>query len=66
MPAAAAGLKAGDVITAYNGKTVLNADALTAVVTQSTVGEHVTLTVNRGGTTKHLTMTLGNQPAAAK
>ena len=61
-PAANAGLKKGDVITKYNGKTLLNADALTAVVTQSTVGEKVTLTVVRGGETKHLTMTLGNQP----
>jgi putative serine protease PepD len=65
-PAAAAGLKKGDVITGYNGKKVLNADALTAIVTQSTVGEKVTLTVQRGGTTKQLTMTLGNQPSAAK
>jgi putative serine protease PepD len=65
-PAATAGLQKGDVITAYNGKTVLNADALTASVTQSTVGQKVTLTVNRGGTTKQLTMTLGTQPSAAK
>jgi putative serine protease PepD len=65
-PAAKAGLKKGDVITGYNGKNVLNADALTAYVTQSRVGEQVTLTVHRGGTTKHLTMTLGNQPATTK
>ncbi len=65
-PSAAAGLKKGDVITAYNGKSILNANALTAIVTQSTVGEKVTLTVHRGGETKHLTLTLGNQPSAAK
>jgi putative serine protease PepD len=65
-PAADAGLKKGDVIVAYNGKSVLNADALTALVTQSQVGQSVTLTVHRGGETKHLTMTLGNQPSAAK
>lgn len=64
-PAAKAGLKKGDVITAYNGKSVLNADALTAYVTQSHVGDTVTLTVRRGGATKHLSLTLGNQPAAA-
>lgn len=65
-PAAAAGLKKGDVVTKYNGKAILNADALTAIVTQSSVGEKVTLTIVRGGQTKHVTMTLGNQPSAAK
>ena len=65
-PAAKAGLKKGDVIKSYNGKRVLNADALTAFVTQSRVGESVTLTIRRSGTTKHLTLTLGVQPAAAK
>jgi putative serine protease PepD len=64
-PAANAGLKKGDVIVAYNGKSLLNADALTALVTQSKVGQSVTLTVHRGGETKHLTITLGNQPSAA-
>ena len=65
-PSAQAGLKAGDVITAYNGKPVLNADALTSLVTQSQVGEKVTLTIRRDSTTKHITLTLGDQPAAAR
>jgi putative serine protease PepD len=65
-PAAKAGIKVGDVITAWNGKTILNADGLTAYVTQSRVGDTVHLTVRRGGETKHLTLTLGNQPATAK
>jgi putative serine protease PepD len=64
-PAAKAGLEKGDVITAYNGKSILNADALTAYVTESHVGESVTLTVRRSGATKHLTLTLGTQPPAA-
>ena len=65
-PAEAAGLKKGDVITAFNGKSILNADALTAYVTQSRVGEKVTLTVKRGGATKHLTLTFGVQPSSAR
>jgi putative serine protease PepD len=65
-PAATAGLKAGDVITAWNDKTILNADGLTAYVTQSRVGDTVHITVRRGGETKHLTLTLGQQPATAK
>lgn len=65
-PAEKAGLKKGDVITKYGGKTVLTSDALTAYVTQSQVGQTVTLTVRRGGTVKHLTLTLGVQPPAAR
>ena len=65
-PAAKAGLQKGDVITAYNGTTLLNADALSAAVVQSHVGDTITLTVQRGGATKHLTVTLGNQPTSAK
>jgi putative serine protease PepD len=65
-PAALAGLKVGDTIVAYNGTSILNADALTASVTQAQVGDKVTLTVRRGGETKHLTLTLGKQPAVLK
>jgi S1-C subfamily serine protease len=65
-PAAHAGLKVGDVITAYDGKSVLGADTLTSYVTQSHVGDQITITVRRGGATKKLTVTLGNQPSAAK
>jgi putative serine protease PepD len=64
-PAAKAGLKKGDVVTAYNGKSILNADALTAAVTQSKVRDNVTLTVRSDGKTKHLTVTLGVQPSLA-
>ncbi|HLX32305.1 MAG TPA: trypsin-like peptidase domain-containing protein [Gaiellaceae bacterium] len=61
-PAAQAGLKAGDVITAFNGKSVLNADVLTADVTAGRPGQTVTLTVRRNGATKHLSLKLGAQP----
>jgi putative serine protease PepD len=64
-PAAKGGLEKGDVITKYNGKSVLNADALTAYVTQSHVGDKVTFTISRDGKTKSITVTLGNQPAAS-
>jgi len=65
-PAAKAGLKAGDVITAWNGKSVLDSDALTAYVTQSRVNESVQLTILRNGKTQHVTLTLGDQPATAQ
>ncbi|MDX6481692.1 MAG: putative serine protease PepD [Gaiellaceae bacterium] len=65
-PAAKAGLEKGDVVTAYDGKTVVSDDELTAYVTQSTVGETVNVTIRRGGKTMHVTVTLGTQPPSVK
>jgi S1-C subfamily serine protease len=64
-PAAKAGLKTGDVITAFDGKTVTSADELTAAVSAAQAGEKVTVTVRRNGATKQLSLTLGVQPASA-
>jgi S1-C subfamily serine protease len=61
-PAAKAGLKAGDVVTAIDGKKILNFDGLSAAVSQARPGESLSLTVRRGGATKHVTLTLGIQP----
>jgi putative serine protease PepD len=63
-PAAKAGLKVGDVVTAYDGKQIANADALTAAVIASKPGETVTLTVHRNGATKQISVTLGVQPTS--
>jgi putative serine protease PepD len=63
-PAAKAGLKVGDVITAFNGKPITSADVLTAAVFNAKSGQTVTVTVHRKGTTKHLSVTLGVQPAS--
>jgi putative serine protease PepD len=64
-PAAKAGLKVGDVITAFDGKTTTSADDLTAAVTGAKSGDTVTVTVKRGGTTKHVSVQLGVQPTSA-
>ncbi len=64
-PAAKAGLKVGDVITAFDGKTTTSADDLTAAVTGAKSGDTVTVTVERGGTTKHVSVQLGVQPTSA-
>ena len=64
-PAAKAGLKAGDVVTSFNGKTVSSADDLSAAVAAAKPGETVGVTVQRGGSTKHLSVTLGVQPKSA-
>jgi len=62
-PAATAGLKRGDVVTAANGKSLENADALTEVVTSHSPGQKLTLTVRRDGSTRQITITLGTQPS---
>ena len=64
-PAAKAGLKVGDVITAFDGKTTSSADDLTAAVTHAKSGDTVTVTVTRGGATKHVSVQLGVQPTSA-
>jgi putative serine protease PepD len=64
-PAAKSGLKVGDVITAFGGQKITSANDLTAAVTAAKVGEKVTVTVHRGGSTEHLSITLGTQPASA-
>jgi putative serine protease PepD len=62
-PAQKAGLKVGDVITSFNGKTIGSADDLTAAVFQAKPGQKVAVTVTRNGNTQHLSLTLGVQPA---
>lgn len=64
-PAAKAGLQKGDVLTAWNGKAIGNADELEADVAAAKPGQTVTLTIRRAGATKHISLTLGVQPAAA-
>ncbi|MGZ4332871.1 MAG: S1C family serine protease [Gaiellaceae bacterium] len=64
-PAAKAGLKVGDVVTSFDGKTVSSADDLTAAVSAAKPGNTVNVTVRRGGSTKQLSVTLGVQPKSA-
>jgi putative serine protease PepD len=62
-PADNAGLKAGDVVTAIDGKTISNADELTASVGAHSPGDKVTLTITRSGATKTIDVTLGTRPS---
>jgi len=59
-PAAAAGLKVGDVVTEFNGKAVSGATDLTADVRLEPAGAKVTLTVLRGGQKISIDVVLGN------
>ncbi len=64
-PAAKAGLQAGDIITAVNGTAVANVNQFVATIANYAPGNTVTLTVNRGGSSKSIKLTLGAQPASA-
>jgi S1-C subfamily serine protease len=63
-PAEAAGLKAGDIITAVNGTALTLANPLDQVVAQLAPGQTAALDVLRNGQTIKITVTLGTRPAA--
>jgi putative serine protease PepD len=62
-PAAKAGLKAGDIITALDGTTIATADDLTAKVSAHQSGDKVTLTIKRSSSSLKITVTLGTRPS---
>ncbi|WP_225752931.1 S1C family serine protease [Actinotalea sp. Marseille-Q4924] len=61
-PAAQAGLRAGDVVVAIDGDPVRGAESLTAFVRERAVGEDVSLTVARDGSTSAVDVTLVERP----
>lgn len=65
-PAADAGLRTGDTITAIDGKKVADSNALISVIAGRDPGDRVTLTVRRGGDSSQRTVTLGTQPSTAQ
>lgn len=60
-PAAQAGLREGDVVTALNGHPVAQADALTASIRQYSAGDQVTLTVVRDGQSMEVPVVLAER-----
>lgn len=62
-PAHAAGLKAGDIITALNDQPIEDIKTLIETVKAGKVGDEVALTVQRGEETLELTLKLGARPA---
>ncbi len=65
-PAADAGLRTGDTITAIDGKKIADSNALISIIAGHEPGDRVTLTVQRGGDSSQLTVTLRTQPASAR
>ena len=63
-PAAAAGLRAGDVVIALNGERVDSSIALIAQVRERTAGDKVTLTIVRNGARQDVSVTLAVKPSS--
>jgi putative serine protease PepD len=63
-PAARAGVRAGDVVTAIDGERVDSADDLRGRVDAHEPGDEIELTVRRDGGTQTLDVTLGSRPSA--
>ena len=55
-----AGLQAGDVVTAVDGKAIASGDALVAAVRSHRPGDEVKITLTRDGKTQTVTATLGS------
>jgi putative serine protease PepD len=62
-PADGAGVRQGDVITALDGKPVTSTDQFIANVDSHAPGQSVTLTIQRGGSTRKITVKLGMRPS---
>ncbi len=56
------GLKAGDVIVAADGKSIKTMDELNEIKNSHQIGDTMKLKVNRNGSEKEITLTLGEQP----
>ena len=61
-PAEKAGIKAGDIITTFDGTAVETPLELFSQITTRNVGDEVTVTVSRNGQSIELTVTIGEKP----
>jgi S1-C subfamily serine protease len=61
-PAAEAGIKTGDLIVGFDGKTVRNPSELSLAVLTRKPGDVVKIELKRGGSTKTVTVKLGRRP----
>jgi putative serine protease PepD len=62
-PAAAGGVRSGDVVTAIDGTKIEGSNDLVAAIATHKPGETVQVTVRRNGQTETKSVTLGTQPA---
>ena len=64
-PAAAAGMRSGDVVTAFDGSPIRGSNDLVSAITSHKPGDRVKLTVRRGSGSVEITATLAAQPRQA-
>jgi len=65
-PAAAAGLRRGDVITEIDGQSVTSAEKLQSLVESSRIGQSLRFNVQRGEQTQQFTVRPGELRDAAR
>jgi len=63
-PAANAGVQPGDIITAVNGTAINQTTSLISQLDQHQPGDNISLTINRGGKTMNINVTLGSYPSS--
>lgn len=63
-PGALAGLRAGDLITAIDGKTITSTDQFIATVDTYSPDQTITLAVKRSGQSRDIKVKLGTRPAS--
>ena len=56
------GLNSGDVIIEANGKSIKTMDELNEIKNSHQIGDSMKLKINRDGSEKEITLTLGEQP----
>jgi putative serine protease PepD len=61
-PAESAGIQSGDVVTEINGQKVSDPEALSTIINNQAPGDHITLKVDRNGSTQSVHVTLKNRP----
>ena len=61
-PAAEAGIRTGDLIVAFDGKTIRNPSELSLAVLRKQPGDEVKVELRRGDSTKTVTVKLGERP----
>ena len=63
-PAAAAGLRTGDVVTEIDGNGITSSDELRTAIDAQAPGKTMELTIRRGGRTQTLEVELGSRPSS--